>query len=244
MDRAAGLLLDLALIQVRTIKENSHNSLVKFNPFIDLPGPPLLSSTLQHSSAKPPTPSISPTPQASVRPPQPQPAKPDYTPFPSLSGSRPPSSRDTGATSQFQQHSTQSQSNTAPFPLFSSPAQRQASPFQLFQQHPQNPTPPSSLLDLTQQPQSQPTTSADAEEWTFSSSLPVTNTIPPSSNEITVTNSTVHVLFEVTRPPTSETAILIRARFSNITPQPISDLTFQVAVTKVCTLCLPVSVDI
>ncbi|KAI9779626.1 MAG: hypothetical protein M1839_007291 [Geoglossum umbratile] len=203
-----------------------------FGANTNLPGPPLLSSTLQHSSAKPPTPSISPTPQASVRPPQPQPAKPDYVAFPSLSSSQPLSSRGTAAASQFQQQSAQPQSNTAPFPPFGPPAQRQASPFQFFQQHAQNPAPPPSLLDLTQQPQSQPVPSADAEEWTFSSSLPVTNNTSPSSNEIVVTNSTVHVLLEVTRLPTSETTILIGARFSNTTPQPISDLTFQVAVTK------------
>ncbi|KAH0560038.1 hypothetical protein GP486_003440 [Trichoglossum hirsutum] len=196
-----------------------------FGANTNLPGPPLLSSTSQHSSAKPPTPSISPTPQA-------QEARPDYSAFPSLPSSRPPSSTGTAAASQFQQQSAQTQSTIATFPPFTSPAQHQASPFQFSQRHPRSSATPSSLLDLTQQPQPQTATNADAEEWTFSSSLPVAENTPPSSNEIIVTNSSVHILLEVTRPPMSEATILILARFSNNTSQPISDLTFQVAVTK------------
>ncbi|KAI9860322.1 MAG: hypothetical protein M1813_006211 [Trichoglossum hirsutum] len=204
-----------------------------FGANTNLPGPPLLSSTLQHSSAKPPTPSISPTPQASVRSSQPQEVKPDYSAFPSLPSSRPPSSRGTPAASQFQQQSAQTQLTAAAFPPFTSPAQRQTSPFQFSQRHPRSSTTPSSLLDLTQQPQPQTITNADAEEWTFASSLPVAENTPPSANEITVTNSSVNVLLEVTRPPSSEATILVLARFTNNTSQPISDLTFQVAVTRV-----------
>ncbi|KAH0538036.1 hypothetical protein FGG08_005348 [Glutinoglossum americanum] len=202
-----------------------------FGANTNLPGPPLLSSTLQHSSAKPPTPSISPSPQVSVRPSQPQSAKPDYSAFPTLPSSRPPSSRGTQAAPQFQQQSAQAQPTTAAFPAFTSPAQHQTSPFQFLQQHPQSSAPPS-LLDLAQQSQSQNISNADAEEWTFASSLPVANNAPPSTNEIIVTNSSVHVLLEVKRPPTSEATIEILARFSNNTSQSISDMTFQVAVTK------------
>jgi hypothetical protein len=161
------------------------------------------------------------------------PAKPDYSPFPPLPSSRPPSSKGTPATSQFQQQSAQTQSATAALSPFTSATQRQSSPFQFLQQHPQSSTPSSSLLDLTQQPKPQVITNADAEEWTFTSSLPVQNNTPPSSNEIIVTNSSVHVLLEVTRPPTNEATIRVLARFSNNALQSISDLTFQVAVTKV-----------
>jgi ADP-ribosylation factor-binding protein GGA len=66
----------------------------------------------------------------------------------------------------------------------------------------------------------------DDDEWTFASA------VPDSSKEITVNNTIVNVLFKVSRE--SDTVLLIQNHISNNTSQPISDLTFQVAASKVC----------
>jgi ADP-ribosylation factor-binding protein GGA len=65
----------------------------------------------------------------------------------------------------------------------------------------------------------------DDDEWTFASS------VPDTSKEITVTNSSINVLFNVSRE--SDTALLIKSRVSNNTPVPITALTLQVAASKV-----------
>ena len=63
------------------------------------------------------------------------------------------------------------------------------------------------------------------DEWTFSSAL------PDQPEDLVVTNSTIKTVFTITR--LSETELELRSRISNLTDQPISDLTFQLAVTKV-----------
>jgi hypothetical protein len=119
-----------------------------------------------------------------------------------------------------------------PFAALNSPAPRQASPFQ-FQQSvkPQqagsadllgvgSPAPSSSLAQSTS------TATNDDDEWTFASA------VPDSSKEITVVNSSVSVIFTVRRD--SDSVLLISSRISNNTTAPIGDLTFQSAVSKVC----------
>ena len=64
------------------------------------------------------------------------------------------------------------------------------------------------------------------EEWTFSSSL------PDNSREITVTNTSILVKFHVKSGSVDE-SILISSGISNNTSQPVSNLTFQLAVMKV-----------
>jgi ADP-ribosylation factor-binding protein GGA len=68
----------------------------------------------------------------------------------------------------------------------------------------------------------------DDDEWDFASS------VPDTSREITVTNTSVNVLFNVSRE--SDTTLLIQSRISNNTPLPISDLKLLVAASKVSTL--------
>lgn len=127
-----------------------------------------------------------------------------------------------------------------PFASLNAPAPRQASPFQFQQSIQQPPAPSSSLLDLTgsnasQTPpvpsasiqQSNGAAAAGDDEWTFSSAL------PDSSHDLTVVHSSIHVLFHVSRQPTPDNVILIQSQVSNNTAQPISQLTFQLAVTKV-----------
>lgn len=110
---------------------------------------------------------------------------------------------------------------------------RQGSPFQ-YQQSVKPPAPAAGTVDLLGGDISGPTsnlaqssTSAanDDDEWTFASS------VPDSSKEITVVNSTINVLFNVSRE--NDTTLLINSRVSNNTPLPISGLTLQVAASKV-----------
>lgn len=110
---------------------------------------------------------------------------------------------------------------------------RQGSPFQ-YQQSVKPPAPSSAAVDLLGGDVSAPTsnlaqssTSAaiDDDEWTFASS------VPESSKEITVVNSSINVLFNVSRE--TDTVLLINSRISNNTPLPISGLTLQVAASKV-----------
>ncbi|KAJ4990724.1 VHS domain-containing protein [Stagonosporopsis vannaccii] len=109
---------------------------------------------------------------------------------------------------------------------------RQGSPFQ-YQQSVKPPPPASAAVDLLGGDISGPTsnlaqssTSAanDEDEWTFASS------VPDSSKEITVVNSSINVLFNVSRE--TDTTLLINSRVSNNTPLPISGLTLQVAASK------------
>ena len=110
---------------------------------------------------------------------------------------------------------------------------RGGSPFQ-YQQSVKPPAPASAAVDLLGGDISSPTsnlaqssTSAanDDDEWTFASS------VPNSSKELTVVNSSINVLFNVSRE--SDTTLLINSRVSNNTSLPISGLTLQVAASKV-----------
>lgn len=122
-----------------------------------------------------------------------------------------------------------------PFASLSTPGPRQASPFQFQQSIKPQPTGGSSsgTADLlgglgAPAPSSnlaQSSTAADDDEWTFDSA------VPDTSKEISVVNSSVKVDFTVSRE--SDTALLIKSRISNNTPAPISELTFQSAVSKV-----------
>ncbi|KAF1934986.1 VHS-domain-containing protein [Clathrospora elynae] len=108
---------------------------------------------------------------------------------------------------------------------------RQGSPFQ-YQQSVRPPPPASGTVDLLGSAISAPTTNLaqstsavnDDDEWNFASS------VPDSSKEITVTNTNINVLFNVSRE--TDTALLIQSRVSNNTTLPISGLTLQVAASK------------
>lgn len=110
---------------------------------------------------------------------------------------------------------------------------RQASPFQ-YQQSVKPPAPASGVVDLLGGGASAPTTNLtqsttnaanDDEEWDFASS------VPDTSKELTVTNTSINILFNVSRE--SDTVLLIQSRISNNTPLPVSGLTLQVAASKV-----------
>ena len=122
-----------------------------------------------------------------------------------------------------------------PFAALSS-TPRQGSPFQ-YQQSIKSTPPPSAAVDLLGGAVSAPTSNLaqsstnaanDDDEWNFASSVPDTNV------ELTVTNTSVHVLFNITRE--TDTVILIQSRISNNTQLPVSGLTLQVAASKVSKL--------
>ncbi|KAL9598737.1 MAG: hypothetical protein Q9219_004295 [cf. Caloplaca sp. 3 TL-2023] len=199
-----------------------------FGSNTNVPGPSLLSSSTQHSSAKPPTPT--PTPQVSQLPP----TKPNYDPFALLISSHPTS-----------------RSNT-PGPLVSQPQSTPSDPFAaLASKPPQQPSaaPSSTLFNLsspkpgasaTMQPQQQSngTSTATDDDWNFASALPTDTSSLPTSNEITVSKTAVTIAFKARRSDNAESSISISAAYSNNTPALITEYTFQVAITKGYTLQL------
>ena len=110
---------------------------------------------------------------------------------------------------------------------------RQPSP-QPFQQSLASTSTSASLLDLTQsegQTTTKPSNSNAAdEEWTFASAL------PKQPSQIAVLSSSIKIMFSVVRDRTDDGDILIHSSISNNCAQPITNLTFQLAVSKVCFL--------
>ncbi|KAK4993375.1 ARF-binding protein [Elasticomyces elasticus] len=158
---------------------------------------------------------------------------PNYDPFASLGSSRAQSKPVTPVPSTLGQPSQQPfQTRADPFASLNTPP-RQASPFQ-FQQSvnlSSSPVPaarnnaPAAPHQSTLLSNSVIDSSAE-DEWTFSSAL------PDQAHDLTVTNSSIRTVFHVTRLPGAENVIAIDSRISNNTSQPVSDLTFQLAVTK------------
>ena len=211
----------------------------------DVPGPSLLSSTTQESSAKASAPTATPQPQQI-----PLPAKPNYDPFKFVTNSLSSSRSSTPAPPtllQNQQTSRPPKTSTDPFASLSSTASRTASPLPM-SQPPQKPVPSqsASLFDFASPKptvlQNQPTAnfqqatngaSAD-DDWDFTSALPDDGPELPSRSSLTVSNTSVKMEFRVERPEAAtDSSISISASFSNNTPSLITEYTLQVAVTKV-----------
>ena len=134
--------------------------------------------------------------------------------------------------SAFSQPSIQPARSPDPFAALAS-TPRQGSPFH-YQQSVKPPSAASATVDLLGGAISTPTSNLaqsshsaanDDDEWDFASS------VPDTSKEITVTNTSINVLFNISRE--TDTALLIQSRISNNTPLPISGLTLQVAASKV-----------
>ncbi|KAI9666234.1 MAG: hypothetical protein M1821_004169 [Bathelium mastoideum] len=166
--------------------------------------------------------------------------KPNYDPFGSIVSAQ-PMSKPATPTPSFSSPPPPNQTQPPridPFASLNAPTPRQASPFQFQQSIPQQPA-QSSLLDFSTSnaphtpsapsnstQQSNGAIASGDEEWTFSSAL------PDSSHDLTVVHSSIHVLFHVSRQPEPDNVILIQSQISNNTAQPISQLTFLLAVTK------------
>jgi ADP-ribosylation factor-binding protein GGA len=191
----------------------------------DLPGPALISSTTEYSTARGPTPTRSPAPPAQA----PAPAKADYSAFSAFGSSHSTPQTTTPQPSLFQQQqaaaATRQQVQQAPasdpFAAFASPAR---------QSTPQQPQP--SMFDLgNNHTAASPVTAApaDDDEWAFSSALPEG---PPSSNTISVSETSLSISLHAVREPATPSIITMSVTFSNKAAQPISELTFMAAVTK------------
>jgi hypothetical protein len=152
--------------------------------------------------------------------------------FASASTSTPPQIATPPSVSSFSSPPTQPARSPDPFAALAS-TPRQASPFQ-YQQSVKPPPAASASVDLLGGSVSTPssnlatsstTVASDDDEWTFASS------VPDTSKEITVVNTNINILFNVSRE--SDSVLLINSRISNNTPLPIASLTLQVAASKV-----------
>jgi ADP-ribosylation factor-binding protein GGA len=191
------------------------------DPLIDIPGPALISSTSEHSTARGPTPSISPAP--------PQPSKPDYSSFSAFGSALTPRQSTTPQPSLFQQQqaAAAAKAQTAQPPPVD-PFAALASPMR--QSTPQQAAP--SMFDFSnpKPPPAAPAPVTDDDDWAFSSALPDSQ---PSSNDLSVSETQLSIAMVVAREPTSPGVITMNLKFSNNTDQAISELTFMAAVTKV-----------
>ncbi|KAM0348367.1 hypothetical protein ACHAPU_004337 [Fusarium lateritium] len=125
------------------------------------------------------------------------------------------------------------------FASFSQPVSQSTTPQPPFQQQPASD--PFAILgtgNLSSQraspapPQPKPATvSNDDDEWNFSSALPPEPT-KPREHQATVSSTNVKIEMQARRAPGNENAINIVFAFSNNVTQPISELHFQLAVTK------------
>lgn len=131
----------------------------------------------------------------------------------------------------FQQQ--QSRQAAAPPP----PPQHAIDPFAALASTARSTTPQKSIFDFGnhQPPPVAPAAvsapaAADDDEWAFSSALPE----GPPSNNITVNDTSLDISLHVTRESAIPSVITMSLSFSNKTEQPISELEFKAAVTKVC----------
>ena len=192
----------------------------------DIPGPALLSSTTENSTARGPTPARSPAP-----PQIPSTSKADYSAFSSFTSPSPaPQSSKPQPSLLQQEQATQASKPQAPT---SDPFAALTSPVR--QSTPQQPQSTASLFDFGPTPASNPgpapAATADDDEWAFSSALPDEK---PASNIILVSETQLSISLHAYRKPNeSGDLITLELKFSNKTDQPISELTFMGAVTKV-----------
>lgn len=76
--------------------------------------------------------------------------------------------------------------------------------------------------------------SNDDDEWSFSSALPAEPAAPkaPKEHTIIVKDGPLRIDMKAVRPPQAQQAIGLAFAFSNTTPAPVDDIHFQLAVTK------------
>ncbi|CAG8950825.1 hypothetical protein HYFRA_00003041 [Hymenoscyphus fraxineus] len=199
----------------------------------NIPGPALISSTSEHSTARGPTPTRSPAPT------QHQPVKPDYTSisaFGTPSQSTTPRPAPLSLLEQQRQAAANRPQSSAQPP--SDPFAALASPIRAAT--PQQPTTPS-MFDFANPQASAPAAAAtaapatDDDDWAFSSALPEGL---PTSNTLEVSNTNLGISLYASREAQSPSIITMSLSFSNRSDQIITELTFMAAVTKSYTLKL------
>lgn len=92
---------------------------------------------------------------------------------------------------------------------------------------PQPPSATKSMFDFGNPAPPKSAASTDDDEWNFSSAT------LPEADTILITNTMVKVDLKPSRSSASDPVINLETTFSNNTATPVSELTFQVAVTKV-----------
>lgn len=184
-----------------------------------LPGPALLSSTSEHSTARGPTPTRSPAPPATSN-------HANYSAFAPKSAAIPHTAPQPTLFQQQQsrQSTASPQPPADPFAALASPVRAATPQKSIFDFA--NPPPPKSQPPV---PASAPAPAADDDDWAFSSALPE----GPPSNTITVSDTNLNISLHVTRDPANASVITLSLTYSNKTAQPISELEFKTAVTKV-----------
>lgn len=79
----------------------------------------------------------------------------------------------------------------------------------------------------------------DDDEWNFASALPAEAPAPtPREQKVVVSNTSLKIDLLANRTTDSSNSINLMFAFSNNTAQPLSELHFQLAVTKVCLVAL------
>ncbi|KAJ9165103.1 VHS-domain-containing protein [Coniochaeta hoffmannii] len=179
------------------------------NTTVDIPGPALLSSVTQHSSARGPISSTS----------TPPPGSSSFSAF---------SSAPSGSSSNTPQPHFSSAFSAPPKAPASDPFSILGSTSKPATPKPSTPQPPTTLA-------SQVSTNDD-DEWSFSSALPSV----PSEYKAVVSNTSLKIELTATRPsnPMLRNAMQLFFFFGNNTDHHISELHFQLAVTKGFTLKL------
>ncbi|KAK7398343.1 ARF-binding protein [Neonectria punicea] len=179
------------------------NIALGFGANSNIPGPALLSSVTENNSAKGPV-SSQPTPP------------PPFSQFAGFTSQ--PASQSSTPQLPFQQQSAHppppQQPASDPFAALSSPLSNSGRA---------SPAPP----------QPQPATVPnDDDEWNFSSALPPDTPSKPQEHRATVSNTNIHIEMIANRNPPSSNSMNIAFAFTNNLAQPISELHFQLAVTK------------
>ncbi|KAL7620083.1 ARF-binding protein [Parahypoxylon ruwenzoriense] len=173
----------------------------------NVPGPALLSSMTPNSSAKGPVSTLTPPPFSSpfsgfISPPA---VSQPNTPQPA------PAQQ-----SAFSKPPPQKFPSNDPFAALASPQ---------FSSKPGTPKPTTPAA-----PAASASTAADDDEWSFSSALPPEPSLP-KEHRVVVKDGPLHIALQATRSSTQNGLSLIFS-FSNGTSSPISNLHFQLAVTK------------
>ncbi|KAL8796447.1 MAG: hypothetical protein Q9182_007366 [Xanthomendoza sp. 2 TL-2023] len=193
-----------------------------FGANTNIPGPSLLSSYTQQSSAQTSNPAPAPQSQQAKAS-----SRPNYDPFSSLTSSHPTSRTGTPGPAI----PPSQPASLDPFAaLASKPPQHPSpapSPSMFNFASPKPPAPSSTPLQ-----QSNGASTVADDDWNFTSALPADNSSMPSSHELTVSKTSVTVVFKASRMDTPEAPISILASYSNNTASLITEYTFQVAVSK------------
>lgn len=182
----------------------------------DIPGPALLSSITENSSAKGPL-------QTTIAPPA-----PSGSPFSGFTSPPPISSKSSTPQPPNYQSS-----------LFAPPPKSTTDPFAALASPSAFSSKPSTPAHVTQafQPPAPAATAADADddEWAFSSALPP-EAAPqlPQEQKAVLADQGLKIELIAKRPTPGANSVRLHFAFSNNTAQPLSELHFQSAVPKVC----------